>query len=484
MRSIGRHWHLAMSKLMSLRWEWSESTPYGATNGSVLLLNPKGIEQLAARPDGAGLIAFLLVHESLHALLGHGWRLAEMRDPATANVAADYVVNAMIDLRNKELGRVVFPFIDGVLLDHALSGDNSVEQLYRKLIKPQPQQPEINPKPSPTTNEKQDKENSEGQPEEDPAPAGGDQDSLDGGDPGDDDGDGDSELGDDGSGRAGTEPGDRDDEGGGDGGSGGGDAEGDGPPDGDSSPSVEEPGDLKDFPGTGAVDNRAPEPEEDETYKEAVDRVEEVNDRIIVADSIDRASMKDTGSTGKRVADQRASGYSLGWADLLREWLCHHSRDGWDNPFNSAIFSSTGLICSGRRKKAAGVVVWVLDTSGSIGQETYSKFLGEAREALEMLKPEAMHLLSVSHQVCDSVSLEPGDRVPDTLKGGGGTRFQPAFDWVVENDIEPDVLVYLTDGDAYDLSSLTVPDYPVLWLSTGKERKDYPFGDVVMVDGL
>ena len=151
MRSVSRHWFLAYSKLMSMEWEWSTAIPYGATDGRRLLLNKEGIAKLCRQPNPSGLIAFLLVHEALHALLGHGWRLAKLKDSTLANVAADYVINAMIAMRNRELKREVFPFIEGVLLDEALSGDKSAEQLYRELTKPQPPdpQPEVNPSPEP-----------------------------------------------------------------------------------------------------------------------------------------------------------------------------------------------------------------------------------------------------------------------------------------------------------------------------------------------
>jgi predicted metal-dependent peptidase len=77
--------------------------------------------------------------------------------------------------------------------------------------------------------------------------------------------------------------------------------------------------------------------------------------------------------------------------------------------------------------------------------------------------------------------LESGDYVPQSLKGGGGTKFQPAFDWLADNFIEPDVMVYLTDGWSPDLHRLQEQGYPLLWLSTSRNRKDYPIGDVIEI---
>lgn len=228
----------------------------------------------------------------------------------------------------------------------------------------------------------------------------------------------------------------------------------------------------------------APEVGEDETMKEAIDRMEEDNDRLLAQDAIDRQTMSETGRTGQRVARDRGQQYSMPWATLLQEFLRHNAKAKWNSPFNPAVFSGCGLVAAGRHSRGAGTIVWVLDTSGSIGQATYDRFLGEAQVAIDDLKPEQTVLLSVSHRVCDARILEPGDMVPEKLAGGGGTRFLPAFNWVAENDIDPDVLVYLTDGEATDIASLVAPDYPVVWLSTRKPKSHYPFGEVIAVTGL
>lgn len=80
------------------------------------------------------LLGFLLVHEALHVLLRHRQRFAHLRWKRTLNEAADYVINAMIVRRNRELKQEIFPPIDGIYLDESFSGHKSVEQIYRELI--------------------------------------------------------------------------------------------------------------------------------------------------------------------------------------------------------------------------------------------------------------------------------------------------------------------------------------------------------------
>jgi predicted metal-dependent peptidase len=456
MRNVSRHWFLAYSKLMSMEWEWSTAIPYGATDGRRLLLNKAGIDKLCRKPNASGLISFLLVHESLHALLGHGWRLAKMPDLHRANVAADYVINAMIKMRNTELKKEVFPFIDGVLLDEALSGDKSVEQLYRELSKPKEEQPK--PQPQQDNEPEQDTdETNEGQDKSDTEDESGDDDSKQGdGECDADGGEDDVSLGQS-KGRQGKEL--------------------------QGSEEVDDD-DLFDFVGTGSPDNLEPEAEEGETQAEAIDKIEEDNDRILIADEIDRRQQADNGTTGQRIGSQRSYGSTLGWPDLLRQWLTSKSRCGWDAPFNAPIYSTTGVVGAGRRNKKAGEIVLVLDTSGSIGQRTYDRFLQEAQAVLDELKPERLHLLSVSHVVADVVTLQEGDAVPNKLKGGGGTAFKPAFDWVRDNVDDMDVMVYLTDGWSCDLQTLPQVEFPLLWLTTQRAVADFKVGEALAITEL
>jgi len=483
LRRVSRYWFLAYSKLLSLDWEWDTSFPYGATDGKVLILNPDGIEKLARLKNGTDYIAFLLVHEAMHALLGHGWRLASMADKTSANVAADYVINAMIAARNRELGKEVFPMIPGVLLDEKLSGNKSTEQLYRELRQPKPDGQQYKPdNDNQDSNEEQDNQDSG---EEDPGESGGQEqgeDDTDAGAERDTEG---GDSGDNADSSSNGEVGGVDTDSGESPGEGGEPADGDA--DEDSSGSGQgSSGEFspEGFPGTGASDTRAPSPEEGEDLKDLIDRIEEDNDRLLTMDAIDKQTASDRGQTGQRIAAQRDIGYQMPWYDLLRELLMRYARVGWDSPFNHSIHSATGLVAAGRRSRAAGSIVWVIDTSGSVGAATFARFLGEVQVALDSLKPEEMHLLSVSHQVCESILLEAGDIVPSSMKGGGGTLFRPAFSWVEESDIIPDVLVYLTDGLASDIASLDPPDYPVVWLSTRSPDNHYPFGEVIQVRDL
>jgi predicted metal-dependent peptidase len=62
--------------------------------------------------------------------------------------------------------------------------------------------------------------------------------------------------------------------------------------------------------------------------------------------------------------------------------------------------------------------------------------------------------------------------LPVEISGGGGTDFQPVFEWVAKEQLNPDLLVYFTDAEGQFPER--EPAYPVAWLVKGKART--PFG--------
>jgi predicted metal-dependent peptidase len=72
----------------------------------------------------------------------------------------------------------------------------------------------------------------------------------------------------------------------------------------------------------------------------------------------------------------------------------------------------------------------------------------------------------------------PDDEIVLKMVGGGGTLFQPAFDWVEENDVDPLALIYLTDLEG---ETPQAPDYPVLWVTPLHSTYEAPFGTLVRI---
>ncbi|MFN4909384.1 MAG: VWA-like domain-containing protein [Bacteroidota bacterium] len=453
MRRVRCHWPLAYSKLLAMRWEETNATPYGATDGIKLVLNPDGLDRISKTSDPVGFCAFLLVHEALHAMLSHGARLAKFTDRDAANRAADYIINAMIVHRNKQVFAKVpmipFPLIPNVLFDEALSGDKSVEQLYDELFK----SPE--PDKQPQSGQQDDPQDQSDDPQDQ---------SVDQSDDADDAGD-----------AGGSDSGDADDD--------------DQPTNGDSSDSSPIDGKSdseilgQDWVGGGAEDTFKPEadPSNGKSEDDVAREIEDQNEQIILGEQLNHKAGLVGATDTRKIEQLRSFREGMDWADYLKQWFTARCQSGWDKPFNAPIFTTTGLVSAGRQKKDINELAVVIDTSCSVPQEILREMLEAVQDALDTLRPDTIYLLSVDHKVEEVIELRHGDQVPTSIKGGGGTLFKPAFDWIEENASHIDGLVYLTDGEAYDWIELQEPPYPVLWLDYGRHPEVYKFGERVKV---
>jgi predicted metal-dependent peptidase len=62
-------------------------------------------------------------------------------------------------------------------------------------------------------------------------------------------------------------------------------------------------------------------------------------------------------------------------------------------------------------------------------------------------------------------TFERGDRIEMGVKGRGGTKYQPAWQWLSEQDEMPDFVVYMTDLEPWDGFG-DEPNVPLLWAAS------------------
>jgi predicted metal-dependent peptidase len=115
--------------------------------------------------------------------------------------------------------------------------------------------------------------------------------------------------------------------------------------------------------------------------------------------------------------------------------------------------------------------------------ELIERFFAEMAEIMSVDNPRRMAVLWIDAEVKRAVWLDDiydlQNEWEHGAEGGGGTRFQPAFEWVDENEVEDiDALVYLTDLDGSFPGE--APSYPVIWVTIDK-TKTAPFGDIIVV---
>jgi predicted metal-dependent peptidase len=162
----------------------------------------------------------------------------------------------------------------------------------------------------------------------------------------------------------------------------------------------------------------------------------------------------------------------LPWRALLARYMMNVARDDYSFQRTSRREGEAMM----PRLYSQGVrVVVVLDTSGSVTDAELREFLAE----IDALKAQVR--AEVTLHTCDDKLAEDGPwrfamweplELPDGISGGGGTDFRPVFDWLEQDRVSPDLLVYFTDAEGRfpDVE----PTFPVVWLVKGKAT--VPFG--------
>lgn len=170
----------------------------------------------------------------------------------------------------------------------------------------------------------------------------------------------------------------------------------------------------------------------------------------------------------------------VAWQDKIQSFFARKVGSGsydWRKPDRRLIVRD--IYAPGRSGFGAGTIVIGGDTSGSMGQAEFDTIFAEMRGILEDVRPKRVLIVwcdSKVHHVDEVEEVEDLHGVKP--KGGGGTEFTPVFNWIAEQGIEPDALVYFTDGiGGFPTHE---PAYPVLWGAV-QEGVEYPWGDVVKV---
>jgi len=124
-------------------------------------------------------------------------------------------------------------------------------------------------------------------------------------------------------------------------------------------------------------------------------------------------------------------------------------------------------------------IIFFIDTSGSVGDKEKKAFAAEISGVLEEF-PCRIRAVYVDTDVRGSQVLD-SDGLPIKLdvRGGGGTRFRPAFEYLKKKELDPKAILYFTDLCCGDFGE--DPGIPVLWMNTyrANDNRTVPFGQVI-----
>jgi predicted metal-dependent peptidase len=165
------------------------------------------------------------------------------------------------------------------------------------------------------------------------------------------------------------------------------------------------------------------------------------------------------------------------WRAILRGFVAATTPSDyrWTPPNRRYIAS--GLYLPSVERRGVGEIVIAVDTSGSIGRLELEQFAGEISAISQEAQPEAIHVVYCDAAVQSAQEFRASEPVQLEPKGGGGTDFCLAFNWVAENNIAPVCFIYLTDLCCPSYPE--APEYPVLWVTDS--RRTAPFGETVRI---
>ena len=194
---------------------------------------------------------------------------------------------------------------------------------------------------------------------------------------------------------------------------------------------------------------------------------------------------KSVGKLPSAIAElvERMRRSKVDWRDVFCRFIGGDQPDDYTfRKPNKQVWYTQGVYMPSIDKIGVGDVVVAIDTSGSVSSAELQQFLGELYNITEDHKPRSVTVITCDAKVQSVTRYEQGDII-DSIEcnGRGGTRVEPVFSYIRENELPVDNMVYLTDMGIWDFPDNT-PDYPVLWVSTDPSCSDAPFGETTRIE--
>jgi predicted metal-dependent peptidase len=161
------------------------------------------------------------------------------------------------------------------------------------------------------------------------------------------------------------------------------------------------------------------------------------------------------------------------WSEQLRDFMLNLAKSdySWSRP--NRRFIHQGLYLPSLHSETdMGKIVIAVDTSGSINKRKLSQFCSEINGIFEQVNPESVTVIYCDMRI-KSVAEFSRDEYPIEFEcaGGGGTDLRPPFQYVADNDINPDVFLYFTDLGG--TTPETAPHYPVVWIDQNDSGESF-----------
>lgn len=179
-----------------------------------------------------------------------------------------------------------------------------------------------------------------------------------------------------------------------------------------------------------------------------------------------------------QVAVDAALGNKVNWRERLRRFVSVHSKNdySWNRPQRRML--PYGYYLPSLHSESMGLLVPMIDTSGSVDDYTLNVFGSEIRAIKSAVRPIKLINIYCDARVNKVDEFGEHDQLTFRMVGRGGTDFRPPFRYIEEHDLKPACAIYLTDGEGP--FPATPPPYPVMWVMTGDVIA--PFGETVRIE--
>tara|TARA_R110000824_G_scaffold147253_1_gene316707 strand:+ start:1075 stop:2361 length:1287 start_codon:yes stop_codon:yes gene_type:complete len=216
----------------------------------------------------------------------------------------------------------------------------------------------------------------------------------------------------------------------------------------------------------------------------------ELKQRLAEASLIDRSAGIGIGSACTVIKDRIERGSRS--SEEIREFLQNNVRSRRSFKRPNKRWLSQGMLIPSYEKKVQELYV-AIDSSASVGKEEFEQYRNNLVRWASELSLERIRVAYIDHRIhlnpetgepWYDINLNAGhgaEAMELDIFGGGGTSFDPIFDYIEEELLPVSALVYFTDG--YGQVHSQEPNYPVLWLTSGIAPRFYgsQWGEVIWV---
>ena len=172
----------------------------------------------------------------------------------------------------------------------------------------------------------------------------------------------------------------------------------------------------------------------------------------------------------------------ISWKEVLAQFITRASGEDrtWRTPNRRFVHSGLYLPSTEGMKMKIAVGI---DTSGSVMADL-PKFLGELNSLVKSFGSYELHLIQCDARIQDYklyTEEDPLDLEHEkfNVRGMGGTKLKPIFNYIELNQLDVDAAVIFTDGYCERFNTYDAPSYPVLWMvSKGGSKENLTFGEV------